>query len=73
MQSWRDKNPDWEVRFYDDAACLNFIRDEFPEYLTAYRALPKDVERSDFFRWALCPAQGQLPRQSAVHCLCPTS
>ena len=33
------------------------MKQEFPEYLAAYRGLPKDVERSDFFRWAwLCAA-----------------
>ena len=50
MASWRLKNQDWEIRFYDDAACLSFVQREFPEYLEAYKALPKDVERSDFFR-----------------------
>ena len=50
MQSWRRTNDDWEIRFYDDAACLRFVQREFPEYLEAYKALPKDVERSDFFR-----------------------
>jgi mannosyltransferase OCH1-like enzyme len=50
-RSWREKNGDkWQVRFYDDAACLNFVRQEFPEYLEAYQFLPKDVERADFFR-----------------------
>ena len=50
MASWRLKNQDWEIRFYDDAACLSFVQREFPEYLEAYKGLPKDVERSDFFR-----------------------
>ena len=50
MASWRQKNPEWELRFYDDAACLAFVQREFPEYLHAYVSLPKDVERSDFFR-----------------------
>ncbi len=51
MQSWRRLNEDWEIRFYDDEACFNFVKREFPEYYDAYRALPKHVERSDFFRW----------------------
>lgn len=58
MHSWRRLNEDWEIRFYDDEACLKFVQREFPEYLDAYRGLAKDVERSDFFRWAdatFCP------------------
>ena len=50
MQSWRERNSEWEVRFYNDAECLHFVQSEFPEYVAAYQALPKDVERSDFFR-----------------------
>lgn len=37
MQSWRLANPNWEIRFYDDEACLEFVQHEFPEYLEAYR------------------------------------
>ena len=50
MQSWRSANEGWAVRFYDDEACIQFVSREFPGYLQAYRQLPKDVERSDFFR-----------------------
>lgn len=49
-------NPGWELRFYDDQACLDFVQREFPEYLAAYLALPKQVERSDFFRYMVCAA-----------------
>ena len=52
LHSWRWHNVDWEVRFYDDEACLRFVAREFPEYLDAFRALPRDVERSHFFRRA---------------------
>ena len=31
MHSWRQQNPDWDIRFYDDKACLDFVRQEFPE------------------------------------------
>ena len=49
MDSWKRMNPDFSFRFYDDVSCLSFVRREFPEYLDAYLALPKSVERSDFF------------------------
>jgi hypothetical protein len=41
MASWDRLNPGWEIRFYDDAMCLHFVRTEFPEYYNAYLALPK--------------------------------
>ncbi|KAG2439252.1 hypothetical protein HXX76_004613 [Chlamydomonas incerta] len=52
MASWtRVNGPGWQTRFYDDEACTDFVRREFPEYMDAYVSLPKDVERSDFFRY----------------------
>jgi hypothetical protein len=50
LRSWRGANGGWEVRFYDDVAAHAFVQREFPEYLEAYLALPKDVERADFFK-----------------------
>jgi hypothetical protein len=50
VRSWRAVNSGWEVRFYDDVAAHSFVQREFPEYLEAYLALPKDVERADFFK-----------------------
>lgn len=58
MRTWRSMNPGWEIRFYDDAACLEFVRTEFPEYLAAYKALERDVERSDFFRYMVVLRHG---------------
>ena len=74
MASWRLKNQDWEIRFYDDAACLSFVQREFPEYLEAYKALPKDVERSDFFRWVrhyLPQYLTEAPQQLLPCCITP--
>ncbi|KAL6771149.1 hypothetical protein ACKKBF_B34135 [Auxenochlorella protothecoides x Auxenochlorella symbiontica] len=51
MLSWRTLHPGWDIRFYDDQDCLDFVRREFPEYLAAYRSLERDVQRSDFFRY----------------------
>ena len=37
MQSWRKFNPSHDIRFYDDAACSEFVQQHFPEYLHASR------------------------------------
>ena len=50
LHSWRVRNPLWTFRFYDDAACIAFVAEEFPQWLGAYNALPLAVERADFFR-----------------------
>ncbi|KAK9806068.1 hypothetical protein WJX72_000034 [[Myrmecia] bisecta] len=71
MQSWRRYNEDWEIRFYDDEACLQFVQREFPEYLDAYRSLPKDVERSDFFRYMVVLRLGGVYADMDTECRKP--
>ena len=51
ISSWLATNPDYEYRFYDDQDCLDMIEMEFPQYMEAYLALPKPVEKADFFRY----------------------
>ncbi|KAK9794075.1 hypothetical protein WJX73_008696 [Symbiochloris irregularis] len=58
MTTWRQKNPTWEVRFYDSAACLQFVRTHFSRYLAAYEALPQNVERADFCRYMVVLKHG---------------
>lgn len=71
MQSWQRLNPGWELRFYDDQACLDFVRREFPEYLAAYIALPKQVERSDFFRYMVVLRYGGVYADLDTECRQP--
>lgn len=72
MRTWRDVNGnDWQIRFYDDKACLEFVRREFPEYLEAYISLPKDVERSDFFRYMVVLRLGGVYADIDVECRQP--
>lgn len=71
MRSWPALNAGWEMRFYDDAACVDYVRRNFPQYLDAYRALPKDVERSDFFRYMVVLRDGGVYADVDVECRQP--
>ncbi|QDZ23394.1 glycosyltransferase [Chloropicon primus] len=71
VQSWRELNPGWEIRFYDDEACLNFVKQEFPEYVKAYVTLPKSVERSDFFRYMVIYKYGGVYTDIDTECKTP--
>ena len=71
VQSWRELNPGWEIRFYDDEACLNFVKQHFPEYLEAYVTLPKSVERSDFFRYMIIYKYGGVYTDIDTECRTP--
>lgn len=71
MASWDRLNPGWEIRFYDDAQCLHFVRTEYPEYYDAYLTLPKDVERSDFFRYLIVLSKGGVYADIDTECRKP--
>eukprot|EP00803_Ostreobium_quekettii_P009414 evm.model.scf_1171.5 EVM.evm.TU.scf_1171.5 scf_1171:27804-30200(+) len=71
VRSWQTVNPTWQVRFYDDAACLELVRREFPEYAEAYQSLPKAVERSDFFRYMVVLRYGGVYADVDTECKAP--
>jgi hypothetical protein len=70
-QTWARLNPGWEVRFWDDAACRDFVRNEFPEYFAAYMGLPKHVERADFFRYLVVLRHGGVYADIDTECAQP--
>ena len=71
VDSWRKQNPTWELRFYDDSTCLEFVKKEFPEYYDAYVGLPKDVERADFFRYMVLLRLGGTYADIDTECRVP--
>lgn len=48
--------------------CLEFVKHEFPEYLSAYKRLPRSVERSDFFRYMVVLRHGGVYADIDTEC-----
>ena len=71
MKTWEDLNPEWETRFYDDAACDDFVREHFPDYHAAYASLTKKVEQSDFFRYLVILKHGGVYADVDTECRRP--
>lgn len=69
--SWKSTNPNWEVRLYNDTECLELVSSNFPEYLDAYLALPKNVERADFFRYMVVLLYGGIYADMDTECKRP--
>jgi hypothetical protein len=44
-------NPDFEYRFFDDAAVDGFIREEFSQYRDIFEGFPFRIQKYDFFRY----------------------
>lgn len=70
-RTWGDRNPDFDIRFYDDAACAAFVAREMPEYLSVYHRLPRPVQRADFFRYLVVYRFGGVYVDIDMECLRP--
>jgi inositol phosphorylceramide mannosyltransferase catalytic subunit len=68
-QTWRDLNPGFEHRFYDDAACVDFVRAQFPSHLESYLRLPLPILRADLFRYMVLHRLGGVYADIDMECL----
>lgn len=67
--TWRRRHPDWEYRFYDDAACRRSVAAGFPELLPLYDGCPHPVQRADIFRYLIVASEGGLYADMDMACL----
>lgn len=51
IQSWKDLNPDFEHRLYDDKTGEEMIRKHYPNMLPQYLAFQRPVQRADMLRY----------------------
>ena len=71
MNSWRQLNPNWDYKLYDDDDCRVFIEEFHPDALHTYDLLPKPVEKADFFRYLAILSFGGV--YADVDCVCMKS
>lgn len=50
VKTWKELNPDYEYRFFTDNDIIEFIKNEFPEYLNLYKKITIGAIKSDFWR-----------------------
>eukprot|EP00239_Pterosperma_sp_CCMP1384_P005586 CAMPEP_0197847252 /NCGR_PEP_ID=MMETSP1438-20131217/5668_1 /TAXON_ID=1461541 /ORGANISM="Pterosperma sp., Strain CCMP1384" /LENGTH=644 /DNA_ID=CAMNT_0043459123 /DNA_START=161 /DNA_END=2092 /DNA_ORIENTATION=- len=71
QKTWTDLNPEYTYKLYNDTEAESFVDRELPQYLAAYKALPRPVERADFFRYLVVYKYGGVYADSDVHCVKP--
>lgn len=59
-QSWQEKNPSWEYRFWNKNDIDLFLEQEFPEFKSIYYAFPYPVQRWDAIRYLILYRYGGL-------------
>lgn len=57
---WIARHPNWEHRIYDDAAIYRTIAARAPQWLPTYDALPRMIQRLDFFRYLIVYLEGGM-------------
>ena len=50
IECWKNLNPDYEIKIYNDIDNDNFINSCYPEYLDVYNNFPKKICKIDFIR-----------------------
>ena len=68
-QSWQDKNPAWEYRFWTDADLENLVRAHYPDLLDLYLGVAKPVQRADIARYLIMHRFGGLYADIDTECL----
>lgn len=71
IDSWQEKNPDWEYRFWTDADNLNLIKNHYPQYLDLYNSYEKGVDRADIARFFYMHKYGGVYVDLDFRCLRP--
>lgn len=70
-QSWKEKNPDWEYRFWGKAEMEEFLETHFPEFIPIYKNYPFNVQRWDAIRYLILYKIGGLYVDFDYECLEP--
>lgn len=54
----RDMHPSWNIIRWDEEIGLHFLKENLPEYVSAYLSFTHNIQRADFLRLALVYALG---------------
>lgn len=72
FRSWKEKNPEWDARWYSDDDVNQYVIQHYPEYLTTWQKMSK-IAKFDFWRILVVYKEGGLYVDSDVTCNRPIS
>ena len=70
-ESWKEKHPDWEYRFWNRQMINNFIETTCPDFLAFYQSFPFNVQRWDAIRYLILYHIGGLYADLDYECIRP--
>jgi len=71
--NWKDMNPDWDYKFYDEQARRDFIQTYYPEWYHHYEKIAIPFIRADFWRYLALYKFGGVYCDLDTYCTEPLS
>jgi len=69
VDSWKEKNPDWEHRLWTDEDNRNLVKQYFPKFLKIYDSYSRPIYRADFARYCIVYIHGGVYADLDFECL----
>eukprot|EP00299_Pterocystis_sp_00344_P013368 c6542_g1_i1.p1 GENE.c6542_g1_i1~~c6542_g1_i1.p1 ORF type:complete len:549 (+),score=158.40 c6542_g1_i1:215-1861(+) len=70
IQSWRDQNPEYELKVWDECSISAFVQKEFPQFVSELQHFAK-IEKLDLFRYLVLLKYGGVYTDIDTVCLYP--
>jgi mannosyltransferase OCH1-like enzyme len=70
-RTWKERNPGWEHRIWDEASLLELMQTRAPEWLPQYEAQPEFIARADVARYMLMQLLGGAYADMDTECRRP--
>lgn len=70
-KTWQEMLPDWEYHLWTDEENREFVKTNFPDFLSLYDAYPNKIQRADAIRYLLLKTYGGLYIDLDFECLDP--
>lgn len=71
IDSWKNKNPEWEYNLWTDKDNRNLIKEHYPKYLKLYDSYKRSIQRADMSRLFYMHKFGGLYTDLDFICLKP--
>jgi hypothetical protein len=68
IDTWITQNPEYEYRLYDDDDILNFLTNDFPQFLEGYKKLKFGASKADLWRYLIIYKYGGV--YADLDCIC---
>jgi hypothetical protein len=69
--TWIEKNPEYEYRFFDNEDIIGFIENDFPDYLGAYKKIKYGASKADLWRYLIMYKYGGVYADMDCRCINP--